>query len=77
MRLLKFKPQHKEQVFFLPPSVEGFIPEKYLASLIEGMADELGFTTIVNTHSELGQKTTLHNYFKTMDIQLQYRYLFR
>lgn len=53
----KFKPEHKDQMFLLPPSVEEFVPENHLARLIEGIVDELDCSSIEAKYSELGQKS--------------------
>ncbi len=57
MSVLKFKPEHKEQMFLLPPSVEEFVPENHLARLIDGIVNELDCSEIEEQYSELGQKS--------------------
>jgi transposase len=53
----KFKPQNNRQLFFLPPSVEDFIPEAHLARVIDEVVEALDTKPIENKYHFRGQKS--------------------
>lgn len=53
----KFKPNHNEQLFLLPLSVEDFIPENHLSRLINEIVERFDILDIEARYSYLGQKS--------------------
>jgi transposase len=54
---LKFKPENKEQLYLLPPSINEFVSERHLVRLIESIVNEIDCSTIEEKYSEAGQKS--------------------
>jgi transposase len=53
----KFKPHNNRQLFFLPPSIEDFVPENHLARIIDEVVDALDTKPIENKYHFRGQKS--------------------
>ena len=54
---LKFKPENKEQLYLLPPSINEFVSDKHLVRLIESIVNEIDCSAIEDKYSEAGQKS--------------------
>jgi len=53
----KFKPDTKNQLMLLPPSVEDFVPDSHLARLVNEIVDTFDTQCIEKQYSALGQKS--------------------
>jgi transposase len=54
---LKFKPENKEQLYLLPPSINEYVSEKHLVRLIDSIVNEIDCSLLEEKYSEMGQKS--------------------
>ena len=55
--MAKFKPYQKDQLHFLPSSLEEYVPEEHLARLIYEVVEGIDTSKIEKKYSKLGQNT--------------------
>ena len=56
-KALKFKPENREQLHLLPPSLNDYVSENHLVRLIESNVNEVDCSFIEDKYSEFGQKS--------------------
>jgi hypothetical protein len=53
-KALKFKPENREQLHLLPPSLNDYVFENHLVRLIESVVNEVDCSVIEAKYSEFG-----------------------
>jgi transposase len=56
-KALKFKPENREQLHLLPPSLNDYVSKNHLVRLIESIVNEVDCSFIEDKYSEFGQKS--------------------
>ncbi len=56
-KALKFKPENREQLHLLPPSLNDYVSENHLVRLIESIVNEVDCSVIEAKYSDFGQKS--------------------